>query len=133
MMNREGALKAIKELSELAKRKPLKGNDAERATELCKKLREMGYSNEQVSELSDGAWSERTLKRWTAGTRVKDPTPKQNIEKLLLELVERGISLDWVQQAVSIHETLAANDLELQDVSELLSEGEKRALGQRSS
>lgn len=128
-MNGEEALKVIKELAELAKKKPLKGNDAERATKLCVKLREMGYSNEQVSELSGGAWSERTIKRRTAGTRAKDPTPKQSMEKLLVELVERGISLDWVKQAVSIHETLAANDLKLQDISELLSEGGKRALG----
>jgi hypothetical protein len=130
MTKKEMLEKVLQELSELAKRKTM-DNNPDRATELCKKLKEMGYSNKQVSELTGGAWSVNTIKRWTSGIEVKDPIPKQNTEKLLLEIIQRKILLDWVQQAVSIYETLKAEDLTLQDMLELLSLTRKAGIGNK--
>lgn len=78
----------------LSLRKPLEGSDLSRAKQLMGILREAGYTNQQVSELSNGAWTEPTIKLYTRGVEVRDSSLKQNEVKLIAEMVRRGLSFD---------------------------------------
>lgn len=49
---------AIAELQLLAVKKPLEGANLSRAKELMKTLRTAGYTNQDVSDLTSGAWTE---------------------------------------------------------------------------
>ena len=60
-------------------------------------LREAGYTNQQVSELSNGAWTETTIKLYTRGVEVRDSSIKQNEVKLIAEMVRRGLSFEEVE------------------------------------
>ena len=48
--------KIIKELLTLATMKPLSPGDVARAKMLMKELRQQGFTNREVSELTDGGW-----------------------------------------------------------------------------
>jgi len=112
----------VADLLRLAKRKPLTKRDLETAKQLMIKLRERGFTNLEVSELTDGGWSEPTVKLYTRGTAVKDPSPKERSTKLLVELTERGLNLDKVEQATSVMKVLEAKDLTLDEASSFQSE-----------
>lgn len=85
----------------LSTRQPLKGNDLAKAKEQMGVLREAGYTNKETSDLTNGAWSESTIKLYTRGVEVKDSTPKQNAVGTLTEIAGLGLSLSDVEFAVS--------------------------------
>jgi len=98
----EGLEDIVRELLSLAKRKPLKGEDLVRAKELMARLKEMGFTNKEISDLTNGGWSEPTIKLYTRGVGVKDPTPKENTLKILSQMVDEGLTLKDVEVATSI-------------------------------
>jgi len=112
----------IDELLRLAKRKPLPKTDLEKAKQLMVKLRRMGFTSIEVAELTNGGWSEPTVKLYTRGAAVEDPSPKERSTKLLVELTERGLTLNEVEQAISITKILEAEGLTLDEVSSFQSE-----------
>ena len=75
--------RVITELINLGRRKPLPTRDLEKAKQFMRRLREMGYTNAEISELTDGCWSESTAKLYTRGTTVEDPGPKKRATELL--------------------------------------------------
>jgi|GEM_PF-1934777 len=117
---------AIAELQLLSLRKPLEGHDLSRARQLMGILREAGYTNQQVSELSNGAWTEPTIKLYTRGVEVRDSSIKQNEVKLIAEMVRRGLSFDEVELALSLQADLDSKGLNFKGVSSLL-EGAAKA------
>ena len=38
------------------------------------RLKEMEFTNKEISDLTNGSWSEPTIKLYTRGVGVKDPT-----------------------------------------------------------
>ncbi len=112
----------IRELLSLAGRKPLSKADLSRAKRLMVKLREMGFTNSQISDLTDGGWSEATVKLYTRGVTVKDPSPKADASKLLVEMVNRGLTLNDVELSISIKVDSDAKGVSLEDISSLLEE-----------
>ncbi|MCP8311498.1 MAG: hypothetical protein L6M37_00910 [Candidatus Methylarchaceae archaeon HK02M1] len=115
----------VGELLSLSKRKPLRDKDLVRAKELMIKLREMGFTNKEVSNLTYGGWSEPTIKDYTRGTDVVNPGPKKNSINLLTQLVNMNLSLEDVQSSISINSDLVAKGLRVEDVSSLLEEAKK--------
>lgn len=115
----------IGELRDLARRKPLPAKELDRAKGLMVRLREMGFTNREVSHLTDGGWSEPTVKLYTRGSTVKDPSPKNEAIKLLTELVDMGLSLNEVKDTISVVDKLRAKDLTVEDVSSFLEEARK--------
>jgi len=118
----------ITELRDLARRKPLSKEDLERARELMTKLKEMGFTNKEISELTDGGWKEPTVKLYTRGSKVRDRNPKDTAISLLGELVDRGLTLTDVERAISTVSKLEDRGLSLEDVSEFLSEAKRTKL-----
>lgn len=110
----------IGELLQLARRKPLSREDLARARRLMNRLRELGFTNREVAELTGGGWSEPTVKLYTRGSRVRDPAPKNNALKLLTMLVDRGLSLADVERALKVVDRLENSGISVEEVSTLL-------------
>lgn len=102
---------ALRELIELAKKKPLKGSDKKRAEQLTRYLRENGFTNEDIEKSTGGALSEPTIKVYSRGARVLDPTPKEEILSLLSEILQTGRSLEEVDDFVSFSKRIDAAGL----------------------
>ena len=62
----------VRKLLNLAKRKPLHGQDLALTKDLIIKLKNMGYTNREISGLSNGGWSESSIKSYTRGEKVKN-------------------------------------------------------------
>lgn len=118
----------LRELLSLAKRKPLPEEDLERAKHLLAKLREMGWTNREVSDLTDGGWSEPTVKLYTRGARVKNPNPREKATSLLIELVSRGLSLDDVESFLSLKRKVEAKGVSFDELAEVLEESKKQSV-----
>lgn len=121
----EGLEKIVGELLSLAKKKPRSDTDLARAKNLMFELKKMGYKNREISELTDGGWSEPTVKLYTRGEKVRDPTPKENSIKILTQLVSMGLTLEDVKTTISMTADLDAEDVNLKDVSSLLGEAKR--------
>jgi len=74
----------LRELCLLAKRKPLKGEDLARAKELMVRLRKMGFTNTDISGLTNGGRSEPTIKVYTMGTSIKNSSLKEGVLRFYL-------------------------------------------------
>jgi len=110
----------VQELQALARRKPLPKPDLTHAKELMLRLRAMGFTNKEVSELTDGGWSEVTVKLYTRGAKTVDLTWKKDLTDLLKELVSRNIWLNDVELALSVVRTLNAKGVGLDEILRFL-------------
>lgn len=110
------------ELLALAKIKPLRGANLERVKELMRGLRQLGFTNLEVSELTGHRWREPTIKLYTRGTTASDPDPKQKATELLAALVGRGLTLENVAQAVLLMSRLEPMKLGIEDVARFVDE-----------
>jgi len=119
---------AVRELLRLAGMKPLSSEDLKRAKELMRRLREMGWTNVEVSELTDGGWSESTVKPYTRGVKVKDRNPKGNVTSLFAELVSRGLSVEDVESVLSVGREIEARGVIFDDVAEVLEDSRKQGV-----
>jgi predicted nucleic acid-binding Zn-ribbon protein len=126
--NDKSIQESIAELQLLALKKPLEGYNLSKAKQLMGSLREAGYTNQQVSELTSGAWTEPTIKLYTRGVEVKDSSIKQNEVKLIAEMVRRGLTFDEVQLALSVKTDLDSKGLNIKGVSLFLEASEKAGL-----
>jgi DNA repair ATPase RecN len=115
----------VAELRALVRRKPLKGEDLERAKELMLRLREMGFTNREISELTDGGWSEPTIKSYTRGAAVRDPSPKENVLRILSQMVDKGLTLEDVELAISMMVRLTDKGVSFEDVVDFIEFVEK--------
>ena len=111
----------ISELQSLAKKHPLRSSvELNRAKELMITLRQKGYTNNDISKLSGGAWSENTVKLYTRGTDVVDSTSKDEAVKIISEMVKSGLTLNEVSEAISLKDYLDAENISLEDIVSLL-------------
>jgi DNA repair exonuclease SbcCD ATPase subunit len=122
-------MEAVRELRELARRRPLRGEELARAKELMKFLREHDFTNEEISELT--GYSASTVKLYTRGVVVKDPKPKEELQELLSQMVEAGLDLEGIRAALSMKAALEKRGVSLEDVSSLLGEVKRSGVGIR--
>ncbi len=113
-----------KELKELAKNKPLSDTDLVRAKQLMYRLKEFGFTNRQINEITDGGWSESTVKLYTRGATVKNLSQKKNAVDLLTQLINMDLSLEDVEIFVSIKKNLDSKNVGFQDILNLLGEAD---------
>jgi predicted nucleic acid-binding Zn-ribbon protein len=110
----------IKELQSLAGKKS--PSDIRRAKTLMAQMRKMGFTNAEVSQLTNEGWKESTVKKYTQGITIDNPGPKNNAIKLLNEHIEMGLSLNDVKQTISTSKILSNKHLNLEDLSTFLNE-----------
>jgi len=105
----------ISELSSLARRRPLRDDELKRAKELMIKLREAGFTNAEISELTGGGWSESTVKSYTRGVGVRDPSPRESAWGTLSQMVNMGLTLKDVEVAISVKKSLDSRGVGLEE------------------
>jgi len=106
----------IRRLRELASRKPLSPEELEEAKKLMSRLREFGFTNREVSILTDGGWSEPTVKLYTRGTRVVDPSLRNNVIGLLGEIVDRGLGVEDIERVALFLREIESRGIKLSDI-----------------
>jgi predicted nucleic acid-binding Zn-ribbon protein len=109
----------------LGKKQPLKGIELERAKELMIILKEAGYTNKQIQDLSARAWSENTIKLYTRGSNIEDSTSKENAERIIADMISKGMNLDQIKLAVSLKDNLEAKGLRTEDILCFIDETKK--------
>ena len=115
----------ISQLQSLGKKQPLKGIELERAKELMIMLKKAGYRNKQIEDLVEGAWSETTIKLYTRGTNIEDSTSKKSIERIIADIVSRGMNLNQIELAVSLRDNLDLKALSIEDILSFVGEAKK--------
>ena len=112
--------KLVAEFISLAAKPTLTQSELGKARELMRQLKEQGISNEEIAKLSNGKWSESTVKGYTKGIKAADSSPWQDAVALFNELVTAGMSLEDVDIAVGVADELKSRGVSLEDVSDFL-------------
>jgi len=105
--------------------KPLSAEKLTKAKKLMRQLREAGLTNEEVSQLTNQIWRKDTIKLYTRGAEVNDPAPKKRAMELLGELIDRGMTLEEVERALSVRKGLETREVSVDDVSSFLDDTKK--------
>jgi hypothetical protein len=111
---------AAGELGSLSKQKPLKGAELERFKELCIFLRERNFTNAQISKLTNGAYSEVTIKQYTRGAKVKDSDSKEKALETLSRLADEDLELQDVRAALELELKLNEKGVSIEVVADFL-------------
>jgi len=77
----------------------------------------MGFTNAEISEA--------TIKSYTRGARVRDPSPRESAWVTLSQMINMGLTLKDVEGATSVKKDLEAEGVNLEEVTELLSKVKK--------
>ncbi|MGD0330985.1 MAG: hypothetical protein ABSB40_11210 [Nitrososphaeria archaeon] len=122
----------IRKLRELAREKPLGPEDQETAVELMRDLRKGGFTSEEISEVTGRAWSSSSVRGLVANVKVSDSGMKARAIDLIIKAVEKDISLDQVENAVSIKSRLDSKGTSLEEVADFLkvAEAAKASVGE---
>jgi len=107
---------AAGELKMLARKEKLTASELDRAKALMVELKQRGMLNSEIAELTDGRWSESTVKGYTKGVRASDPEPWKSATALFSQMFSKNLSLADVSQAMAITTELEAMGSSLGDV-----------------
>lgn len=110
----------IRELVDLYGKRPLRGDDLERAKELMKKLRQMGFTIKDIFAMVGRTWSIPTIKLYTRGVTITDETFRKETVKLLSEMATLELTLDDVAMAISLESSLNEQNTTLREVGLLV-------------
>jgi hypothetical protein len=119
----------IKELTLLAGKSPLRGPELATAKNLMRMIKQCGYTNKEIQELTSSSWSESTIKLYTRNIAGIQPVMKAQHLALLNELINGGFTIDDVRKGSSLLSELRKMDLTLKDLSGIFEYlGEKKTL-----
>jgi outer membrane murein-binding lipoprotein Lpp len=92
-----------------------------------KRLKEMGYSNNEISKLTRNLWSEATVKAYTKGIRTVVGTnegdyvaSKEATSKLLAEMISSDYKLDDIRQYLEFRRHLKEKDIDFSEILEVV-------------
>lgn len=109
----------ISELVSLAGKESLSKAELTQARQLMRTLKGGGMSNLEISALSNGKWSESTVKGYTKGVKAKSPSQWQNIAQLLNDVMNTGIGLEDLDTAAMLVEDLKTRGVTFDDMVEI--------------
>jgi len=109
-----------KKFVNLASKTTLSKTEHVEARKLMCELKKSGMSNQEISTLSGGKWSESTVKGYTKGVKAENTSPWQNIAGLLHDVIKTGIALEDLDTAVVMVEDLKTRGVTLDDMAEIL-------------
>jgi len=118
----------VNQLVDLAHRKPLGGEDRKKAEALMIDLRQRGFTSEEISKLTGGAWSGPTIKLATRGTRPVDQTQKESIISAMGDFVRSGRSLEDLDRFVSLNKELQSAGLTFDYLISVLTEMSRQGI-----
>lgn len=122
---------AIRELMDLALRKPWKGPIKKRGEQLLKFLRKNGFTSRDVQDITGGALTEPTVKAYTRGTKVVDPAPKELTLSLVADLLTSGRSLEDLDKFVRFLKNIESSGLSYDGFVSFLAEGKAKGISEK--
>jgi acyl carrier protein phosphodiesterase len=112
--------KLIKDLVDLARNHPLKGDHLATAKRLMRALKQCGYTNKEIERLTHRTWSESTIKLYTRSTTGIQPQLKTHHLKLFDEIIQNNMSMDDIEKSLNLLSELKKEGLAFGDVLEIL-------------
>jgi hypothetical protein len=118
----------VLELISLSKRKPLRGEDKKRAEDLMMALRQRGFTNKEINELTGGAWSEPTVKLATRGNTAVDESSKQSVVSVMGEYIRSGRTISDLDSFALFKKALESAGLSYDDFTSFIAETRRQGL-----
>lgn len=113
----------IRELQELAKARPLKGEAKKKGRQLMSQLRRLGCTNHEIEVLTKKAWTQQQIKQeYTRGASTEDPSVKERAMEVLAEAVSRRLTVDDVEDALALSSDLEDRNVTYDQIGSLLQE-----------
>ncbi|MFC1972014.1 hypothetical protein ACFLVE_01225 [Chloroflexota bacterium] len=119
----------VKKFVGLATKSSITKPEQDEARQLMRDLKEAGMSNEEISKLSNGKWTQSTVKFYTPGIKPAQPSLWQNAVALLDSLISTNMTLEDVDTAVTVFEDLGSKGINLEQVIDLLLVAESTSVG----
>jgi len=116
----------VKKLILLSEIDHLPEDDFEKAKDLMRKLKGMGFSNEDIAFLVKPKWSSSSVKAHTKGVEVDNSALYDRIMSIVKELILKGYELDELEMFLKQSKTLESNGSSLSEVSDLLATCKKQ-------
>jgi len=101
----------------LASKPVLSKAEHKEAQEVMRSLREAGMSIQEISRLSNGRWSESTVKGYCPGIRPAGRGPWKDATDLLEELRSRNLTLEDVTRALAIDTDAKSRGIQLSQLA----------------
>jgi len=124
-MNIEGL---IEKFMALASKETLSKAEHEEARKIMGQLKKAGMSNKEISALSNGKWSESTVKGYTPGSKATNPAPWQDVVALLNKIISAGMDFEDIDNAACIPYQLEEKGITLEQAINLLSTTETHSM-----
>jgi hypothetical protein len=119
LQNRDEFIDWIRQLTFLAERQPLKGNDLATVKTLMRKIKECGYTNREISELTHSSWSESTIKLYTRNVGEGKHQLKAEQLSLLNDMIKQQVSFSDIRSGLQIVRGLEKTDFTVDDMQDL--------------
>lgn len=118
----------IKQLMYLAGKEVLSKNEHEEVKKIMGQLKKAGMSNKEISTLSNGRWSESTVKGYTPGIKATNPAPWEDVATLLNKIISSGMDFEDIDNAACIPYQLEEQGITLEQAISLLSTAETQSM-----
>ena len=90
------------------------GDRGERLQEVCRALRGLGFSNNELSAFSGGVYPTSSINRWTKGVKVTSSTEKDELMSELRSFVEGGHKVSDIETCKKADSLLRAKGLDFE-------------------
>ena len=118
----------IEKFMTLANMEILSKSEHEEARKLMKQLKKAGMSNKEISALSNGKWSESTVKGYTPGIKAINPAPWQDVVTMLNKIISAGMDFEAIDNAACIPYQLKEQGITLEQAINLLDTAEAHSM-----
>src|SRR5437867_4944008 len=89
----------------------------------------LGFTNREISDLTDGRWSEPAVKMYTKRIRVKSTAKRDEAIKLMVQMVALDLTFDDVKRAREAEEKARAWGSSIEQIASFIQELESSMLG----
>ncbi len=112
----------------LASNDILSKTEHEEARKIMGQLKKAGMSNKEISALSNGKWSESTVKGYTPGIKATSPAPWQDVVTMLNKIISAGMDFEAIDNAASLPYQLEEQGVTLEQAISLLDTAETHSM-----
>jgi predicted nuclease with TOPRIM domain len=111
---------AAAKLLQLAGKPSLSNAENAEAQAAMQSLKASGMSNVEIANICKGRWSVSTIKGYTKGINAPSPNPWQDAVSMLTDAIVAHITMDDITTTLEVKDTLEANKITLEDITEFL-------------
>jgi len=110
----------VTKLQTLATKSDLSSVENAEAQATMQSLKSQGFSNEEISNLSNGRWSVSTVKGYTTGISAPTPSPWKDALSALIDIIAANLTINDIKEFLELNHLLATKKLTLENVVEII-------------